>query len=186
MMKADNKYIFLIWVIVILIIINVTTLLTVLYHKKQSGEEVNIVSSSALSISDTASVQFSGRFFRDQLNLSRDQMDRFTEFNLVFRKQAREINIDLARLRNQMLNEMVADNADLNKLNLLSDSIGFLHADLKKLTYRYYLDIKEISDQDQQKKLEQMFSGIFDSDLYMGQRGRGNPPGRGYGRRFNN
>lgn len=69
---------------------------------------------------------------------------------------------------------------------MLSDSIGYLHSNLKKLTYRYYIDIKSICNQEQQKKLEQLFGEIFASDMHMGQNGKGNPNGRRYGRRFNN
>ena len=57
-----------------------------------------------------------------------------------------------------MLSEMAADNYDTIRLNTLSDSIGYLHADLKKVTYKYYLDIKNICDQQQQQKLEQLFA----------------------------
>ena len=85
-----------------------------------------------------------------------------------------------------MLTEMAKKNSDNNKLNMLSDSIGYLHSNLKKLTYRYYIDIKSICNQEQQKKLEQLFGEIFASEMHMGQNGKGNPNGRRYGRRFNN
>ena len=47
----------------------------------------------------------------------------------------------------------------------------------------YYLNFKNICDQQQQKKLEQLFGEMFNSDLPMGQNGRGVQGGQG-GRRY--
>ena len=86
-----------------------------------------------------------------------------------------------------MLTEMSEKNCDTNKLNLLSDSIGYLHADLKKLTYKYYLDFKNICNEQQQEKLEQLFGEMFSSDVQMGQKWKeAVQHGRRFGRRFNN
>jgi len=57
---------------------------------------------------ETDAEKFSGRYFRDKLNLNSDQMAKFREFNPVFRQQARAITIELAAKRKQMLAEMAA------------------------------------------------------------------------------
>ena len=85
-----------------------------------------------------------------------------------------------------MLSEMAAEDCDSMKLDLLADSIGYLHTNLKKLTYKYYLDIKNICDQQQQEKLEELFSGMFGSDFRQGHYGRGSQQGRQHGRQFGN
>ena len=113
-------------------------------------------------------------------------MSRFVEFNPAFRENVRNINMDLNLLRQKMLSEMAAENCDTIRLNTLSDSIGILHANLKKVTYKYYIDIKNICDQQQQEKLEQLFGGMFASDGRMGQYGKGGQQGRRRGRQFNN
>lgn len=181
-MKAENKNRWMVWAIVVLAIMNITTLLTILYHKNQSVEAEFVTAPKQVQ-SESSSIQYSGRYFRDKLNLNREQMNRFVEINPEFRQQARSININLNRIRHQMLTEMAAKNSDNNKLNMLSDSMGYLHSDLKKLTYRYYLDIKNICNQEQQKTLEQMFGEMFTGDMHMGQNGKGGPNGRRYGKR---
>jgi len=184
-MKTENKKGWMVWAIVILAIMNVSTFLTIIIHSKNTLQSDTITKPEQVQ-SESASLKYSGRYFRDQLNLSRLQMERFTEFNPDFRQQAREINIELIRKRERMLSEMAAQNSDNIKLNMLADSIGYLHSDLKKLTYRYYLDIKNICDKQQQQKLEQLFGEMFASDLPMGQHGRAVQNGRRYGKRFNN
>jgi hypothetical protein len=184
-MNATYKNRWMVWAIVVLAVMNISTILTIVYHHNQSVQtESNTVPEQFQT--EGAPVKYSGRDFRDQLNLNRDQMNRFVEFNPEFRQQARSININLERIRHQMLTEMAAKNSDSNKLDLLSDSIGYLHSDLKKITYMYYLNIKNICDQQQQKKLEQLFGEMFTSNVQTGQYGKGPQNGRRYGRRFNN
>ena len=127
-----------------------------------------------------------GHYFHDQLSFNSEQMSRFVEFNPVFRENVSCINMNLNTLRQKMLSEMASGKYDTIRLNTLSDSIGILHANLKKVTYKYYLEIKNICDQQQQEKLEQLFSRMFANDSRMGQYGKGGQQGRRRGRQFNN
>jgi|WetSurMetagenome_2_1015567.scaffolds.fasta_scaffold04153_11 hypothetical protein len=181
-MKSENKNRWMVWAIVILAIMNITTILTIIYHQNQS-EKPAYISTPLQDISESASINYSGRYFRDQLNLSNEQMKSFVSFNPAFRQRARNINIDLENLRNKMLTELAAKKPDIDRLNLLSDSIGYQHISLKKLTYNYYLDIKKICNPDQQKKLEQLFREMFKSDTQIGHNGMGGQGGRRFGKR---
>ena len=82
--------------------------------------------------------------------------------------------------------EMSASKSDTSKLNALSDSIGHLHSDLKKITFRYYLDIKNMCDPEQQQKLEQIFDQMFSTDSHEGRQGKGGPGGWQHGKQFKN
>lgn len=175
----------MIWAIIVLAVMNLTTLITLLYHKNKSditGEAAQVEQSG----SENASVKYSGRYFRDGLNLSSEQMKNFSEFNPVFRQNVSVINQSLNTLRRDMLDEMAKQNSDTNRLNNISDSIGYLHANLKKQTYQYYLNFKRICDEEQLLKLEQLFGEMFTSDAGMGQNGRGGQGGRRYGWRNRN
>lgn len=184
-MKTENKKGWMVLAIIILAIMNISTLLTIIINRNQIVQTETVNAPEQVQ-SEGASMEYSGRYFRDELNFSRIQMEMFTEFNPVFRRQAREINIELTQKRDRMLNEMAAQNSDRIKLDILSDSIGYLHAHLKKLTYSYYIDMKNICDKQQQEKLEQLFRVMFASDLPMGQHGREGQNGRRYGRRSSN
>jgi hypothetical protein len=79
-MKAENKHNLMVWAIVVLAVMNISTLATILYHQYQSGKmEINPVSDQKQLEADAE--KFSGRYFRDQLSLSSEQMDRFRDFN---------------------------------------------------------------------------------------------------------
>jgi len=183
-MKTENKSNWMFWAIVLLAVMNVATIITVIYNRKQALNEKDVVEKSKFQ-PELTSVSYSGRWFRDQLNLNSEQMERFAEFNPAFRENVRNINMDLNLLRQKMLSEMASEKCDTIRLNTLSESIGIVHANLKKVTYKYYLDIKNICDQQQQEKLEQLFGGMFASDGRMGQYGKGGQQGRRRGRQNN-
>ncbi len=180
-MRNEIRNRWMVWAIVFLAVMNITTFLTIIYERNKVDNE-EVVSEPNQVQSENSSLAYSGRYFRDQLSLSRDQMNRFIEFNPYFRQQVRSINLNMDRQRHQMLIELAKQNCDTSKLNVLSDSIGALHANLKKVTCKFYLDIKNICNLQQQEKLEQIFDEMFASDVRMGQYGMGGREGRGRGR----
>jgi Spy/CpxP family protein refolding chaperone len=100
-------------------------------------------------------------------------MEQFKLFNPSFRQNAGSINVGLIRLRNEMLEELAKPVSDSSYLKSLADSVGMLHSDLKKITSRYYLDIKNICTPEQQKQLELIFREVFSKDNQMGPQGPG-------------
>jgi hypothetical protein len=185
-MKTENRNTWMVWAIVALALLNISTLITVIYHNKQVvGKEALAAPDSVKS--ENSSVLYSGRYFRDELNLTREQMNDFFHFNPEFRQEVRNINLKLAAKKHEMLIEMSKKNSDGHTLDLLSDSIGYLHASLKKVTYKYYLNFKSICTPEQQKKLEQLFGEMFNSDTQMLlQNGKGGQRGRQFGWRSKN
>jgi hypothetical protein len=174
-MDTVNKR-WMIWIIAALALMNLATIFTVLYHRNKASEN-EIIYTRGPAMSESSSVRFSGRYFRDELGLTREQMYEFSGFNPRFRQEAGRINIMLSEKRLSMLSEMSEENSDTIRLNVLSDSIGLLHAELKKATYIYYLDFKKICTTEQEEKLEQIFGEMFDSDILSGPMGRGRQGG---------
>jgi uncharacterized membrane protein len=177
-MRTVNKGGWMIWAIVALAVMNIATIATVIYNRNHTGQ-VAYYSHSATG-EDGASLRFSGRYFRDRLELDRDQMTRFRDFNFSFRQNAREINLSLGKIRREMLAEMSSENTDTVRLSVLSDSVGLLHAQLKKETYRYYMNFKNICNREQKEKLDSMFGEMFVIDGPAGNmQGGQNRRGRG-------
>ncbi len=153
----------LVWIIVLLVVFNLTTLATIGYHIYDANRG-GAGSRGGAAPAKGEGVQFNGRFFRDSLNLSREQMDRFREVNHRFRSDANEVNVKLRGLRQRMMQNMAGPKPDTLLLNQLSDSIGVLHARLKRDTYQYYLGIRGICTKDQQVKLKAIFETVFGSE----------------------
>ena len=176
-MKPENRIRLMIWAIIILAVMNITTIASVMLNRHKGN-----LQKTYPQISENESMRFSGRYFQEYLNLRPHQMEKFREFNPHYRQRVRDINLSLTEIRLMMLKEMSSNNADTLSLNMLSDSVGCLHADLKKLTYRYFMDFRNICEGQQQDKLEQLFGEMFATDNQPGQYGRGYQYGRGRGR----
>ena len=176
-MKADNRESLLFWGVIVLAVLNLSIIATLIYQKYISQPDTENLTNNYEDMQDR-NVRFSGRYFKENLLLTPDQISQFQNFNPAFRNNAMEINTELARLRREMLKEMSGSDPDTSRLNQLSDSIGFLHSQLKKLTYRYYLDFKAICRPDQYPLLEQMFDETFSNDQVSGQGNRMRQRGR--------
>jgi hypothetical protein len=182
-MKTASKNRLMMWTIVLLALMNISTIVTIVYTRNQMNSST--VNNAAMSPEDEdSSMKFTGRYFRDELGFNRQQMQQFASFNPGFRRQVQLINQLLDIHRRHMIKEMSGTTVDTLTLNLLCDSIGCLHAGLKKATYNYYLDIKDICDKSQQLKLEQLFNDMFSGDLHPGPQGRRGQQGRGRGRQL--
>lgn len=172
-MDTDKKIKGLVWAVFFLAVMNLTMLATIFYHVYQSNrEEVSVEKQIGI---EADAAKFTGRYFRDQLQLNASQMIQFRQVNRTFRQQAQMILSELVTKRRQILEEMSASHTDTIKLNQFSKEIGDLHYALKQATVRYYLAIKQECDSSQQQKLHELFQEIFINDLplnYPGNHGQ--------------
>lgn len=182
--KPEKRQSWLIWIIALLAVMNIATVATVIYNRNRSKKEITANDPGRNQL-QTSAVRYSGGYFRDELGLEEEQLAKFGQINPAFREQVWNINNDLNRLRQRMFSEMSVKNPDTEKLDLFADSIGLMHSDLKKVTYRYYLEISSICNAKQKEKLDAMFGSMFISERGMGQYGRRGQGGRGRGRQFN-
>lgn len=179
-MEKSDKYRNLIWIVIFLAVLNVSTLVTIGFHVKQSKNN-NAVVTENVKGNNQQNPNYNGKFFRDNLNLDDSQMNEFRRINSTFRQTARNINFELNSLRGKMLEEMRQSKPDTILLNQYSDSVGFLHAQLKKETFTFYLNFKSICKSDEQTKNLDI---IFDKFLNTGnnQEKHGHQYGKGQGK----
>jgi Spy/CpxP family protein refolding chaperone len=174
MKTTNNKT--LIWIIALLAIFNVTTLVTIGFHLYQSRYTTATAYSSKQQPAE--GIQYNGRFFKDSLNLTSDQMEQFRKVNRAFRGDVNSINKSLNELRKSMMQNMSSSSPDTLRLNSIADSIGEQHARLKKETYRYYLGIKAICTPQQQATLKGIFQTILGTESSVSCRGKGQGEGK--------
>lgn len=182
MKTTNNKT--LIWIIALLAIFNVTTLATIGFHLYQSRNTT--ATTYSIKRQPAEGVQYNGRFFKDSLNLTSDQMEQFRIVNRTFRGDVNSINKSLNELRKSMMQNMSSSSPDTLGLNSIADSIGEQHARLKKETYRYYLGIKAICTPSQQATLKGIFQTILGTESSAGCCGKRQGEGKHqHGRREN-
>lgn len=156
-MINKNTYRILIWSIVILLATNLSMGFSFLYHKHEDKkqdeklEEINI----------EMPAQQRTKFFREELNLQSEQVNKFREWNREFNRTGWTITHELEDLRIEMIAELGKETPDQNKLETISNDIGKLHSELKKVTIDYYMKMKNECNEEQQKKLNEIFMSML-------------------------
>jgi len=151
-----NKTKLLIWSVVLLVILNLTTIGTILYHNyREKADNKTIV------LNTEGNNMLNGRFFRQTLGFNEAQMDVFRNANREFRPKANGIILQIDSLKNEMFTELKKTKSDTVKLNALSHETGNLHAELKQETNRFYLKIKTVCTPQQLEQLQTTFTPLF-------------------------
>lgn len=170
-MNATNKYRILIWIIVILVATNLSTIGSFYYHRMTEAE-------TKLEGQNAIPGEQRTRFFRDELNLDADQLNQFREINRTFNRTARAIEMNLARLREDLITELGTQNPDSTRLDQMAIAVGNNHRELKQVTTNFYLDMKKICTAEQQVKLHEIFQSMLNKDNQVNLPQPGNRGGR--------
>jgi Spy/CpxP family protein refolding chaperone len=159
-MNSTNKYRILIWIIVILVATNLSTIGSFYYHRITELKSAEIGQDEQTNIPGEQRT----RFFRDELNLEADQINQFREINRTFNRTARNIETNLARLREDLIKELGTQNPDSTRLNQMAIEVGNNHRELKQVTTTFYLAMKKICTTEQQAKLHEIFQSMLNKD----------------------
>ncbi len=159
-----------IWVVVILVVLNVSALITILYERN--------INCGPVSIKETEENQrfreING-FMREDLNLSPSQTNKVYRLRRENYVNSNKILQELDQKRKDMLAELQKEQPDQQKLDEIATDIGNLHKNLKLETIQYFLKLKDIIGPEQQIKLNRLFR---DMEYYHDQRNNGPDRGR--------
>ena len=171
-MTTKNRYRTLTWIIVVLLATNLSMGISFLYHKQQDKKFIEQQEEAAIEVPSERRT----RFFREQLNLQQDQMDIFRELNRNYNRTAWRVTHQLETLRAEMIRELGKENPREKTLNSISEQIGELHTNLKKETIDYYMQMKEVCNEEQQIKLNEIFMSMLKKkeDVSLPEYGRRN------------
>jgi Spy/CpxP family protein refolding chaperone len=173
-MNPTIKYRSLVWIIVILVATNLSTIGSFYYHRITELKSANVEQNEQTNIPG----EQRARFFRDELNLDADQIDQFREINRTFNRTARGIEMNLGQLREDMINELGTQNPDSTQLSRIAIEIGENHRELKQVTSTFYLNMKKICTEAQQAKLHEIFQSMLDKEIQVNLPRQGNQGGR--------
>ena len=173
-MNSTNKYRILIWIIIILVATNLSTIGSFYYHRMTEAK----ISETKLEGQNAIPGEQRTRFFRDQLKLNDEQLNQFRDINRTFNRTARGIEMKLAQLREDLITELGTQNPDSTHLNQMATEVGNNHRDLKQVTTTFYLDMKKICTAEQQAKLHEIFQSMLNKENQINLPQPGNQGGR--------
>lgn len=155
------------WAVGLLLVLNITTIATILYHTGSDND-------NEMLVIEPGSEPLNGRYFRQNLGFDNEQMEVYRSANRTFRTQANGIVTAIEKRKEQMFALLNAVNPDTVAIREVSANIGNLHKELKEATATFYLAIKECCTEQQQIELQKIFTPLFVNPT--------SASGRGYGR----
>src|SRR5665647_1341106 len=110
-----NKIKLLTWAVILLIVLNITTISTILYHNYTES-----ANSKTIVLNTDGNNMLTCRFFKQTLGFNQAQMNVFREANRGFRPKANGIILQIDSLKNEMFIELKKNKSDTVRLNNLS------------------------------------------------------------------
>ncbi|MBN2166599.1 MAG: periplasmic heavy metal sensor [Marinilabiliaceae bacterium] len=158
-MLTEKKYKLLKWAVIILLILNISTISSIIWHVNQPSE--NTLPKRIPPFEQTNRSGKMRDVLHNNLNLDNNQKILFDKYHNNFRQEAYEIALNMEILREEILKELMKNEPDRKILHQYSEEIGNAHRDLKILTYQFFLDLKKVCNPEQTIKLEKMFRTIM-------------------------
>ncbi len=152
------------WMVFILLVVNIVTITTILYH---------IYSDNSTASSATVN-NGAGKIITTELGLNPKQNDLFSTINNDYKEKSKPILDQLTDKRSEMLAELSQAKPDTVILKTIANEIGELHSTLKLLTIQNFLELKEICTPDQQQLLSKMYTDMLECEGHF----------KGYGKQY--
>ena len=163
-MDVFMKNRFVRWTIIILVLLNLSTLAMLWFvstrrpagppdHPRQRDEAA-------------------ARFLQEELQLSDAQFQEYQRLRDDHRKRAENINREMMDLKQEMLGELFNTHPDTARALALTRFIGAIQAELERITFNHFLELRDLCGIEQRDKLERLLRDFFRQSHV------GNPPGR--------
>jgi len=170
-MKTELKSRILIWSVILLALLNISTIVTIIVSNR-----ANPTDSESIVI-DPESSPLNGRYLKQELDFDHEQIAIFRDKSREFRQSANGVIEKMNKSKFLLYEEIRSEIPDRLKTKEYSDSIGRAHSQLKELTVDLYLEIRKCCTGEQAANLEKIFAPLFRDNPQM----RG--AGQGHGRR---
>lgn len=125
-------------ILAILLIISITLNLLITgifaYHKY-------MIKTPETKVKDEIPAHRMMQFYSEELNLSKEQENEFTILRNEFIDSAKNIQQQMTKIREEIYFETLKQTADIALIESKSDSLGILHAKLKVVSSKYFIDM---------------------------------------------
>jgi len=145
---SKNRFVF--WLLIFLVVINLSALITFLVF---------------FSHSSTGSAEQPqknpGMKFRKELSLSSAQSEKVEVVLSDYRNSTEPVTTNIRNYRTQILEELAKDKPDTNLLNRSVEKICLLQKQMQKASVKQYLSLKEICNPIQCQRLSALYFELY-------------------------
>ena len=143
-----NRFIF--WILIFLVIINLTALITFLVLYKHEP-----------AMSGQQQCKNSGMAFKEELSLSAVQSEKVAVIMSEYRKSTGPLTDSIRNYRSLLLEELAKTSPDSNLLDNYTEKISLLQKQMQKASIHQYLSLKGISNPEQCRRLSALYYELY-------------------------
>jgi len=163
---TKNRFTF--WTIVILVILNISTISMLWFNQ---NKRIGV----SPQIREPRQDQRTLQFLQKELNLTDAQIKQYDQLRQAHGERTRPLVNDIRQLKKEMMDEIFNDEPDTIKAMQIADLIGKKQTELERITFKHLLDLKELCGKEQLGKLQGLMDEFFRRNPPQGQ---GAPPPR--------
>ncbi|MBN2011732.1 periplasmic heavy metal sensor [candidate division KSB1 bacterium] len=119
------------------------------------------------------------QFLQQELGLTDAQIKLYDQLRQAHAKQTRPLLQNIRQLKRQMMDEIFSSEPDSGKVVEFTRRIGDIQAEIERLTFEHFLDLKKLCGENQVDKLQELLDEFFRRNPAPGQPGA---PAPGYRR----
>jgi Spy/CpxP family protein refolding chaperone len=170
-MKLYNNNRTVFWILIFLVLINVTALATYfIFMRKPVNRPI------------PAAELKQGVALRQQLSLTPDQSLKVNAINSTYKASSEAVVEAIREKKTDLLEELSNDITDMDQVEKLANEIVSEQKQLQMAHIKQFLDLKKVCTPEQTRKLSQIYSELYGCENKGNGRGKGN--GKGYRHRY--
>jgi Spy/CpxP family protein refolding chaperone len=163
-----NRLIF--WVLIILVLINISALVSFfLFTKKQAP-------AGCCTPAEQQCVAF-----RDELNLSAEQTLKVNDINKSYMESAEPVATSIKAIRAEILTELEKTEPDTTKLNALTSQLALQQMKIQKENIIQYTKLKRVCTPEQANRLSALYRDLYGCPMKDAQKKHRYRKGQGNG-----
>jgi Spy/CpxP family protein refolding chaperone len=154
---VKNRLIF--WVLIILVVINVSALVSFFLFTKPPAPAPCCPPEEQQCMA-----------FRDELKLSEAQTVQVNAINNAYAASAGPVSAEIKKTRAAILTEMENETPDTVKLTLLTDQLALLQMKIQKENIKQYSELKRVCTPEQAQRLSGLYRDLYGCPMQNGQK----------------
>jgi len=161
----NNRTIF--WILIFLVLINITALATYFFFMRKPASEP--VPDSGIK---------HGIALKQELSLTPDQSIKVNTINAAYKASSEPVVAAIKEKKAILLEELSKENTDISLVAKLADDVVTEQKKLQMANIKQFLDLKKVCTPEQTQKLSQIYSELYGCE----DKGQGKGQGRGQGK----
>jgi hypothetical protein len=161
LMNPQNKNRLIFWIMLFLILVNLSALGTFFYFGRDTEEVTCDVMQAKC-----------GKALECELGLSGEQIEKVDMINAEYLAKSSPIAAEIRNIRSDILDELSSDQPDTSFINQKSSELCDFQLQLQQANFTQFLDLKEVCDPEQAQRLSALYRELYGCAGMAGSAGR--------------